>query len=309
MQLRRYKIIVNPAAGRGKARRQLPWLQELLHRYSCEYDLQMTSEPMEAAEIANRAATQEWDAVVAFGGDGTINEVVNGLVGTDGVLGVLPCGTGNDFARCLGLSKDLAQALSVLIEGRQCTVDLGYTSTRYFINGIGIGFDALVNYESRQLRGLRGTALYLASILRTLSKYKALDMDIRFNGTSKSGKTYLIAAGNGFSVGGGIMLTPEARLDDALLDICHVDDVGLGTIMRHFTKLFNGGIDRVKQVTTARSPQLEVQCAAGMPVHMDGEVIATQAKNLSVKIAPGALKVIGYTDCSTERTKNAACTV
>lgn len=297
--MRRYKIIMNPAAGRGKTHRRLPRLRDLLNRYSCEYHLEMTHRPMEAAEIASRAAaTGEWDAIVAFGGDGTINEVANGLAGTDAVLGVLPCGTGNDFARSLGLSKDLAQAISTLLEGHVCAVDLGLTGSRYFINGIGVGFDARVNYEAHQLKGLRGTALYLASILRTLSKYKALDMEVRFNGTSRAGKTYLVAAGNGFSVGGGFRLTPDARLDDALLDICHIDDIGLGTILRHFGKLFNGRIGRVKQVTMAQSPHLEIQCPVGMPVHMDGEVIATRAKQLSVRLVPGALRVTGFAGCS-----------
>jgi len=299
MRLRRYKIIVNPAAGRGKTHRRLPVLRDLFHRHPCEYHLEMTHGPMEAADIASRAAAAgEWDAVVAFGGDGTINEVANGLAGTDAVLGVLPCGTGNDFARSLGVSKDLAQAFRTLMEGQVCAVDLGHTESRYFINGIGVGFDARVNYEARQLKGLRGTALYLASILRTLSKYKALEMEVRFNGTSRSGKTYLVAAGNGFSVGGGFMLTPDARLDDALLDICHIDEIGLGTIVRHFGKLYNGRIGRVKQVTMAQSPHLEIQCAAGMPVHMDGEVIATRAQRLSVRMVPGALKVIGFAGCA-----------
>ena len=287
------KIIVNPVAGRGTAAKKLPTLRRQLADLGCEYQIELTHRPMEAADIANRSAKTGWDTIVAFGGDGTVNEVVNGLIGTDAVLGVLPCGTGNDFSRSLRIPKDIGAALRILTRRRTKHVDIGHTRQRYFINGMGIGFDALVNYESRRIRGLRGPILYGVSILRALQKYTAVEMEVRFNGSRRVGKTYLIAAGNGFSVGGGFMLTPDALLDDALFDICHVDNVSLATIFRHFRKLFNGKIGTVRQVTLDRSPNLVVAGRTGMPVHIDGEVLTTQARHVEVSLIPSAIQVIG----------------
>lgn len=248
---------------------------------------------MEAADIANRSANAGWDTIVAFGGDGTINEVVNGLMGTDAVLGVIPCGTGNDFSRSLRIPINIAEALNILNRRRMKRVDVGRTRQRYFINGIGIGFDALVNYESQQIAGLRGTVLYGYSIIRALHKYNAVEMEVQFNGTRQVRETYLIAAGNGFSVGGGFMLTPDALLDDALFDICHVDNVSLATIFRHFRKLLNGKIGTVRQVTLDRSPNLIVSSRNDMPVHIDGEVLSTHARHVEVSLIPSAMQVIG----------------
>ncbi len=290
---RQFKIIVNPIAGRGNAARQLPVLKRHLDAHRCKYHIEVTHHPMEAADIANRSASAGWDTIVAFGGDGTINEVVNGLMGTDAVLGVIPCGTGNDFSRSLRIPKNITEALNILIRRRMKQVDVGRTRQRYFINGIGIGFDALVNYESQQITGARGTALYVVSIIRALHKYNAVEMEVQFNGARRVRRTYLIAAGNGFSVGGGFMLTPDALLDDALFDICHVDDVSLATIFRHFRKLFNGRIGMVRQVTLERSPNLVVSSRSDMPIHIDGEVLSTDARHVEVSLIPSAMQVIG----------------
>jgi len=298
------KFIVNPAAGRGNALRILPQLQEQLTSHRIEFDIEQTHSAMDAAEMARRSAESGWEVIVAVGGDGTVNEVVNGIMDTDVTLGIIPCGTGNDFSRSLHVPKDIAVAVDILQKGAVKKIDVGQTDNRYFINGIGIGFDAAVNNETRQIKGLRGTALYAAGLLKALRKYNAIEMELRFNGVAAVRDTYLIAAGNGMSVGGGFLLTPDAQLDDALFDICHVDNIKPMTIARHFSKLFNGKIGMVKEVTLDQSPHLSVASSAGMPIHIDGEVIATDAKQIDIKIVPGAVSVIGNWNEQTEPVKS-----
>ena len=290
---RRYNIIVNPAAGHGKPLDKLQLLQYYLNNAGLDYKISFTHAPMEAAEIANRGSHQGFDVVVAFGGDGTLNEVANGLIGENIPLGIIPCGTGNDFAVSAGIPLDLRQAVRILANHQITTIDAGLLDGRYFINAVGVGFDALVNYKSTQMTRLKGKSRYITSLISGLFEYNPIEMEVQFNGTVKTGKTYLVALGNGFSVGGGFRLTPDAQLDDASFDVCHVEDVSIGTILRHFPKLLNGKIGQVKQVTLEKSPGLQITSDSALPIHLDGEVAALNTKEIRVEIIPAALPVIG----------------
>jgi YegS/Rv2252/BmrU family lipid kinase len=247
---------------------------------------------MDAADIADWNAHHDFDVIIAFGGDGTINEVVNGLVGSEAVLGVIPCGTGNDYAREIGIPKDIRAAVRILLQHHVQTHDVGEFQGRYFANAIGFGFDAKVNEIAQRMKYLKGTAVYIASIIQSLWKYNAIDMEVHMNGTVLQEKTYLVAAGNGTSVAGGVKLTPAASLNDSLLDICHVEDVSVGTIVRHVPKLFDGRIGEVKQVTLSRSPYLQIETDTHLPIHMDGEILVSDTTSYLVNIRPGTVRVI-----------------
>ena len=289
---RRYKVVVNPVAGRGAALKKLPELEHELQKFGIDYDVVFTRSPMDAADIADWNAHHNFDVIIALGGDGTINEVINGLVDTDAVLGVIPCGTGNDYAREIGIPKDIPEAVNILLQHHEETLDVGEFQGRYFANAIGFGFDAKVNEIAQRMKYLKGTAVYIAAIIQSLWKYNAIDMEVHMNGTVRQEKTYLVAAGNGTSVAGGVMLTPAASLNDSLLDICHVEDIGVGTIARHAPKLFDGRIGEVKQVTLSRSPYLQIETDSYLPIHMDGEILASETTSYSVNIRPGAIRVI-----------------
>jgi len=285
-------IIANPAAGRGKAYHKLMYLQEVLDAHHLSYVVKVTNAPYHATELAQQAVKEEFELVVAFGGDGTINEVASGLINTRTALGVIPCGTGNDFIRSLGIPVNIVRAVKILSEYYRDLIDVGQLNGRYFINGLGIGFDARVNYEATRIKRLRGHALYIIALLKTLRLYQSIEMEIRYKGIRMQRNTYLIALGNGFSVGGGFRLTPDARLDDSLFDVCHVSDVGLGTIVRHFPKLFNGRINVVDQVTMARVPEIHIESDQEMPVHLDGEVYSMTSHAVTASILPRALHVV-----------------
>ncbi len=289
----RHKIIVNPVAGNGKPLRKLDELEHYLKLAKFDYEIEFTHEPMEAVNLAQKDVYEGFDVVVAFGGDGTINEVVNGLIGSEVTLGVIPCGSGNDFARSLHIPKKIKDAVDILKAHRTKIIDLGKLDGRYFVNGLGIGFDAFVNYQSTLMTKVKGQARYISSIITSLFQYKAVDMEIKYNGTTHLGKTFLVAIGNGFSIGGGLQLTPDAVLTDGCFDVCRIADVKLGTILRHFPKLINGRIGKVKQVQLGRSPELKVASEEPLPVHLDGEVYSMTAREIQVKLIPNTLHVIG----------------
>lgn len=289
---RNYKIVVNPVAGKGKTLKKLPELEYHLNRYGLDFEIIKSGAPMDAADIANWNAHHDSDVIVAFGGDGTINEVVNGMIHTESVLGVIPCGTGNDFARELGIPGNIPDALKILVAHSVENIDLGMLEGRYFANAVGFGFDAKVNEIAQKMKFFRGTAVYIASIVQSLIEYKSTDMEVHFDGKVRFGKVYLVAVGNGSTVAGGVQLMPGAKINDALFQICHIEDIKIGTILKHFPKLFNGKIGEVSQVTLEKSSYLRIETEASVPVHMDGEVLPAQGQSFAVEIQPATLQVI-----------------
>ena len=178
-----YKIIVNPTSGKGMGAQAVPLIREALDAQGLHYDLVCTERPWHAAELAQEAAKSGYDVVVAAGGDGTLNEVLNGLIlakqaGVDGVaLGALSVGRGNDFAYGGGIPHELTEGVRVLAQGQRRTIDVGrveggfYPQGRYFGNGVGIGFDAVVGFEAAKLKHVHGFLSYMIAAIKTIFLY------------------------------------------------------------------------------------------------------------------------------------------
>ena len=194
-------IVMNPTAGRGKTAKILPKIEQMLTSAGVEFDVEWTKEPTHGTEIT-KEAVNDYDVITAFGGDGTVNEVVNGLAGSETSLGVLPIGTGNALARGCGIPLSPEKAVDTLINGTARKIDLGTFNGKYFSNVVGIGFDGYSSKESRKITKLRGTLVYVWVVLKTLKKYSAIDMTIELDDHTIQGPTYLISVGNGWSVGG-----------------------------------------------------------------------------------------------------------
>ena len=214
-------LIVNPNAGNGKPRKLLAQMERLLHSWDVPYTLKLTSGRGDAIALARDSDS---DVVVAVGGDGTVNEVANGLR-ANAALGVVPAGSGNDLVKSLPIPSKPLEALRVAVHGKPMRVDVGKVicsrrmapgaqdeagSTRLFLNGVGVGFDAEVAVRKERIRFLSGTPVYVAAVLQTLGHYKAPLFDIRADGFSRSSRHLLIAVGNGRCAGGGFFLTPAA---------------------------------------------------------------------------------------------------
>ena len=288
----KYKLIVNPTAGRGRTRAALSKTIELFAKSGVAYDLEFTIGPNEAGKIA-RAAREEFDAVVAIGGDGTVNEVAQGMVFSRTPLAVIPGGSGNDFARALGIPAGVEDAVKVILNNRTKTIDAGRINNTYFANSVGIGFDATVTRESRSIKRLKGIPLYLTALMKALGKYAPLPMKISINNAVIEQKVFLLAIGNGTTCGGGFRLTPDALLDDGLFDVTVVDPLGTLMLFRHLPMVFNGTIGKSQYAAMMRTRKLTIESEHPLPVHLDGEVYTAQTNHIEIEALPRALTVIG----------------
>jgi diacylglycerol kinase (ATP) len=286
-----FKFIVNPAAARGKSAKVAKKLKHLCQSNAIDYDIVYTSKRGEATELA-REATVQFECIVAVGGDGTINEVVNGLVGSNVKFGIIPIGSGNDFAKAIHIPLKLNSAFNSLMALNTRPVDVGKAGNMYFQNGLGIGFDAWVVQESFKVKRLRGNAIYLYSVFKTIYGYQAPEMEIRYDDVNRQEKIFMISVGNGTSMGGGFKLTPFALLDDGLLDLTIIKDLTKWEIYQNLASVYVGKHTRMPQVTTGRTKTLKIDCDQGFAAHVDGELLSLNIKTLEVTIVPKALEIV-----------------
>lgn len=298
-----YTCILNPVAGRGAARKVLAPLQKLLQEQNVSHELILTSRAGEATEIARQAPGP---FVVAVGGDGTVNEVANGLIGTEKCLGVIPAGSGNDFIKTIGIGSGLEHTFGKLLARRTKRIDVGTVeclgddmqhdspgpAKRYFVNGVGVGFDAAVAARTREIKYLRGTLLYVAAVLDMLGKFKAPTFQVTTDSGQTTSKNLLIAVGNGTCAGGGFYLTPEAKIDDGLFDVCLIDDIGIGTILMLMPRVMVGKHVHAKQVKFLRTKKLNLLADRGFYVHADGEIVGRNATTVRIDMLESALSVL-----------------
>ncbi|HAS54910.1 MAG TPA: hypothetical protein DCS42_12720 [Nitrospiraceae bacterium] len=291
--MKKYKIIANPAAGRGKSRAVVMAVLELFKQKGAIFDLELTTGPGDAANIARRACG-EFDVIVAVGGDGTVNEVLPGMLFSGKPLGIVPGGSGNDFVKTLNIPNDIEKAVDIVLAGRTKVVDAGKINDRYFANGVGFGFDAAVNRASYQINHQkRGLWLYICAMVKTLGTFDAVPIKVSMNGRSMEQETFLLTVGNGTTCGGGFKLTPYAKIDDHLLDVTIVRPLGIARLLWHLPKVFLGTIDRVKKYASLdRAPKLTVEAERPVPVHVDGEMFG-EGTRYEIEVVPNALTVIG----------------
>ena len=286
-----YYFIVNPAAARGKAARVGQRVDEICQERKVDFQMVSTEKAGDATELA-AAARDKYDCVVAVGGDGTINEVVNGLIGGSSKLGIVPVGSGNDFIRALEHPKNLIKAIDILLALKTREIDIGKAGERYFQNGLGIGFDPWVVQETMKVHRLRGTAIYLYSVLKTIYSYHPPLVRLSYNDVSREERFYIITVGNGISLGGGFKLTPNAILDDGLFDLNIIRNLKKWEIYQNLLSVFAGKHIHLKQVTTDRTDKLTLKSDEGFAAHVDGELVSLKLNSLNVKILPKALQVV-----------------
>lgn len=294
MTTKKYKLIANPAAGRGRSREAVLQVVELFKSKGVEFDLELTTKPGDAAGMA-REACGIFDVIVVVGGDGTINETIPGMLFSRTPLGIIPAGSGNDFIKAVGIPNNIKKSVDLLLEGRTSLIDVGRINQTYFANGVGIGFDAAVNRASYTINhSKRGFLLYFCALLKTLGKFDAVPLTITLNNETFQQSVFLLTVGNGTTVGGGFKLTPHAKVDDGLLDITIVKPLPLPILLWHLPKVFLGTIDRVKKYAALRrTTRLSVEANGPVPVHVDGELYPDTETRFEIEVVPKALSVIG----------------
>jgi YegS/Rv2252/BmrU family lipid kinase len=304
-----YKIIVNPISGRGRGGASIPIIRQLLDSLQLSYELVQTEEPWHAATLAEKAVQDGFVVVVAAGGDGTANEVLNGLMKArenpvlanhQTAMGILCVGRGNDFAFGMGVPTDLEAGCKLLAQNNQHTVDVGrvyggdYPQGRYFGNGVGIGFDAVVGFEALKMKRLSGFPSYIVAALKTIFLYfHAPLVRISFNGESIQQAYLMISIMNGRRMGGGFMMAPTALQDDSLFDLCLVRQVSRSRVFSLIPHFMHGTQATQPEIQNAQTNCIEVKAVQGyLPVHADGETISTQGTFLRVEILPGKIQMV-----------------
>jgi diacylglycerol kinase (ATP) len=302
----RYKIIVNPISGRGAGESVIPHLETQLREYSLDFDLVRTERPWHAAELAQVAVSDGYDIVVAVGGDGTANEVLNGLMlakkdgaGT-GVLGLISVGRGNDFAFGMGVPSGLEMGHQILFQDKRRTVDVGmvkggmFPQGRFFGNGVGIGFDTVVGLEAMKMKRIHGFLNYFLAALKTIFLYyQAPLVKIEYNDKIIEQLSLLVSIMNGRRMGGGFWMAPEAKIDDGLFDLCIAGQLSKMGILALIPRFMQGTQASHPAVQTGRTNKITVTALEGvLPAHADGETICTEGKQLTVELFAGEIDVI-----------------
>lgn len=289
----RFRFIVNPVAGRGRAGRAWPEIAGRLNALGLDYEVYFTKGPRDAERAARAAAEAGCDVVVAGGGDGTVTEVVNGLVGTQAALGVLPLGSGNDFARTLGLPKNPAAAADLLLQGRRERVDLGRIRDRFFVNIASAGLDAeIVRTMNEDLRHLRGSVAYFWATMTTILRFNPTEFLLDLDGRQVQMKALLVAVANGRFYGGGMKIAPEADVSDGLFDVCILGELSRPDFLKSFPTVYAGKHLTHPKITLLRAQRVRVDCLGTEPKlsgQADGEMIGQVPFEFAVE--PQALEV------------------
>jgi YegS/Rv2252/BmrU family lipid kinase len=301
------KLIYNPAAGNGSAGNLLPRVQALLAERGFEHELLLTEGPGHALELARQASAAGCSLVIAAGGDGTINEVINGLMLADlngksrPALGVIPVGRGNDFAYGMNIPIELSEVVDVLIKGYRRTIDVGrvsggdYPQGRYFGNGVGLGFDTVVGFEAAKIKWLHGAASYLAALVRTIFLYsKAPVYEIVIDGGPAVQAAYLlVSVMNGKRMGGSFYMAPNSKPDDGTFDLCLASQVPQIKILPLAARFLKGTQSEHPAIKRARAATISVRAVQGtIPAHADGETICTAGQALRIEMHPAVLEVV-----------------
>ncbi|MCA9943926.1 MAG: diacylglycerol kinase family lipid kinase [Anaerolineales bacterium] len=299
----RVKVILNPMADIGRGAAQAAVIQQAAQPFG-GVDLVQTESPGHARELARQAADDGYDLVVAAGGDGTISDVVNGLVrGSKAVtkLGIIPIGSGNDLAWSLKIPTKVETAVQKLFTGTPITIDLARIEDdqgrfRIVDNNVGIGFDAVVVIATENITRIHGFLMYLTAVLRTIATYSQMPKVTAYFDEEKIEQTIMmITFGVGPRGGGGFLLTPDAKQHDDLVDTLTANKMGRLSMIGLLLKVFSGSHVRSKRVTMRKSKQIRVRADRPLPIHTDGEMFAYPQDNVrevTVTSLPAAIDVI-----------------
>lgn len=304
-------VILNPASGQGRGRRQKDKLVAALNAAGFAHDLVETTRAGEGIELAQKAYEDGYQTFVAVGGDGTVSEVVNGLAQITpddrpaGKVAVLSVGSGNDFANAWNISQNPVVAAQSIVRGITHSCDLGHvrikaggkTIERYFNNNFGTGLDSQVTLQSQKLKRLQGVLLYGTAAVLALWKLKTPMVNLRWQDADGDQQTRtvpisLVSVGNTPRSGGGFQLTPGAQMDDGLLDLGIAEALSRWQLLQLLPKALNGAHIGHPAFTLARFSNMQMTTEEPMAVEMDGEVVTEDAEEIEISVRPGRLQLL-----------------
>ncbi len=302
-----WMVIVNPKAGSGSGLKDWPVISNQMNHSGLDFTCVFTEHKYHAVELTVKAINDGYRKIVAIGGDGTINEVVNGFFiqqqvpPADISLAVIPAGTGNDWMRMFGIPKTYSDAVQSLVSEHTILQDVGlitYYETkiqhrRYMANAAGMGFDAMVNRRFNRLKdeGRWSKWLYIKSTLKELLRYRSKHFKVIIDGqVFYDNDVFSATVGVGKYNGGGMIPMPNAVIDDGLFDITVIKRVNVFSVLRHFRKLYNGKLYNYSKVLSAQCQHITVETRPESPIEIDGEAMGYSP--FTFELVPKSIKVV-----------------
>jgi YegS/Rv2252/BmrU family lipid kinase len=301
----RYYVILNPIAGKGNGLHMRPRIEANLTRLGLDYSLVQTEYPEHATQLAQKGLAEGYDVIVAAGGDGTANEVLNGIMtaGADKkgstAMAVIPVGRGNDFAFGMGIPTGIDESCNLLAKAPKIIIDVGrvvserYPNGLYFGNGVGMGFDAMVGFVAAKM-SISGMLSYLVAAIKTMFIYfTAPQVELVLDGKPMQLSALMVSIMNGTRMGGSFMMAPHAKVNDGVFDLCIVREVKRGQLPGLMALVMKGTQDTHPAVTTAQAKNITIRALKGsLPAHADGVTLCEAGESLSIEILPAELSII-----------------
>lgn len=290
-------FIINPVAGQGKPLKLIPEIKKIFSSRDDAFNIEITERPGHATDIVKRYTSKKKHRVYSIGGDGTLNEVLNGMVNSGSSLAVIPAGSGNDFSRNLNITITSNRygydILNRTVNGKEEPVDIVKINNRYFINISSVGLDAEVANTTNKLKStglFRGSFAYLAGIFATLLKYNSHILRVTIDGQTFEKESLLLAVANGKYYGGGIQPAPDASINDGLLDVCFVKKMNVFRIIKLLPLYIKGKHGGLEEVSFYKGKKIEVSNNHEMALNIDGEI--SMVKQAVYEIIPKGINII-----------------
>ncbi|MFH0865244.1 MAG: diacylglycerol kinase family protein [Bacteroidota bacterium] len=297
-------IIINPHAGNGKGGKDWPLIESCLIKKNISYEFIFTGKKQHAIELSSVAADNGYKKIIAVGGDGTLNEVANGILKSkkpsDVIIGIIPVGSGNDWCRMFGIPAVYDDAIKTIINKKVFIQDVGIVKcsngneiiSRFFVNAAGLGFDAKVVQKTNDQkdRGRSGKLLYLLNLFTSLFSYKVVEAEISIDDKKIKTKLFSMNVGICKYSGGGMMQVPNAVADDGLFDVTVINKIGKFDVIRNVKNLYDGSFIKHRKVDIYRGVKITVNAIPPVSVEVDGETLGHSP--LEFSIIPHALKII-----------------
>jgi diacylglycerol kinase (ATP) len=291
------KVIVNPYAGRWKAKTAIPYVERACQAVGLDHELVVTEGPNHGIELAREAAQAGFSPIVSAGGDGSISEVINGLLqaageGLAGPLGIIPLGSADDLADMLGLEKDIEMACRAIQKGHTRTIDVGCVNGRYFGNNSAVGLEPMVTITQAAMKWIKGTPRYVVAALKAIASHRPWNARLAWDDGEYEGQIVLASVGNTRRTGGAFYMTPRAEPDDGYLDLVFAEGMGKLRLLGLMPTTFDGSHIERPGITYVRTTHLSIECDPPTPIQADGEVFERSATHIAYSILPHRLQVI-----------------
>jgi len=290
------QVILNPAAGRGAGRKAKDAVAREFRSQGWVVDLAETTGPFHAGQLAAEAARLGVQRVIAVGGDGTVHDVANGLLraGGSAALGVVPIGSGNDFAKLAGTYRhSIPRAVARLVTARNRSFDAGEALGEHFVNSMGVGFGPAVVRLRNGMPGLKGFLSYLVPVVRAFARFQPPRLEVRSAEWTETGYMMMVEVCNGTTAGGDYRFAPAADPTDGRLDACLIRRVSLPRFLLALPRVMRGTHTRMREVGLFRTRRLTIRCAAApLLLHLDGELRDPGVHEVTVSVRARCLNVL-----------------